>query len=96
MARHVLPNLVPVILVLASSRVGAAILLEASLSFLGYGVPPPSPTLGGMLGAEGRIFMIVNPAMCFGPLLVLGVLVYALNVVGDALRDEFDPRLRGR
>lgn len=93
--RHILPNIVSLIIVLLSYEVGTVILIEASLSFLGYGVPPPQPTWGGMLARDGRTYMIVAPWMLVAPAVALSLVVFAVNVVGDALRDSLDPRLRG-
>jgi peptide/nickel transport system permease protein len=92
---HIVPNIFPTIVVLFSIGIGANIIAEASLSFLGYGVPPPNPTWGGMMSAEGRVYMIVDPWILVAPTVALAVVVYAMNMFGDALRDEFDPRLRG-
>jgi peptide/nickel transport system permease protein len=91
MARHLLPNLLPVIIVSATLRVGAAILTEAGLSYFGLGVPPPAPTWGGMV-ADGRTFLDVAWWVSTFPGLALLVVVIATNLVGDGLRDVFDPR----
>jgi len=91
MARHLLPNLMPVIIVSATLRVGAAILTEAGLSYFGLGVPPPAPTWGGMV-ADGRTFLDVAWWVSTFPGLALLVVVIATNLVGDGLRDVFDPR----
>lgn len=93
---HILPNVLPIIIVLASLQVGAAVLIEGALSFLGYGVEPPTPTWGGILGVEGRQSMMLNPWMVVFPALALSLMVLAANLVGDTLRDVLDPRLRGR
>jgi peptide/nickel transport system permease protein len=93
--RHLLPNIVPTIIVLASLGFGGVILSEASLSFLGYGVPPPTPTWGGMLANDGRSYMFAAPWMLIAPTMALGIVVFGINVFGDALRDVLDPRLRG-
>lgn len=93
--RHILPNVMPVVLVLFTTRVGAVILAEAGLSFLGLGVPPPAPTWGGMLSGSGRTYMYLGPWLAIAPGLCLSVVVYAINVFGDALRDLLDPRMRG-
>jgi len=91
MALHLVPNLLPVIIVSATLRVGAAILTEAGLSYFGLGVPPPAPTWGGMV-ADGRTFLDVAWWVSTFPGLALLVVVIATNLVGDGLRDVFDPR----
>jgi peptide/nickel transport system permease protein len=93
--RHILPNVLPPVIVLFTSRVGTVILAESALSFLGLGVPPPTPTWGGMLSGSGRTFMFQGPWLVLFPGLCLTLVVYAINVYGDALRDIFDPRMRG-
>ncbi|MFU8816834.1 MAG: ABC transporter permease [Pseudomonadales bacterium] len=93
--RHILPNIMPVVIVLFTTRVGAVILAEAGLSFLGLGVPPPAPTWGGMLSDSGRSYMYLGPWLALAPGLCLTVVVYSINVYGDALRDLLDPRMRG-
>ncbi|RLT27204.1 MAG: ABC transporter permease [Chloroflexi bacterium] len=95
MLRHLLPNIMPTLIVLASLGFGGVIISESSLSFLGYGVPPPTPTWGGMLANEGRSYMFSAPWMLIAPTLALGIVVFGINVFGDALRDVLDPRLRG-
>ena len=71
------------------------ILTEASLSYLGLGIPPPAPSWGGMLSGSGRIYMQLAPWMAIWPGLALTITVYGVNMFGDALRDLLDPRLRG-
>ena len=93
--RYIVPNIMAPVIVLASISFGGNILAEASLSFLGYGVPPPTPSWGSMLSAEGRAFMLVAPWLLIAPTAALTVVVYASNMFGDALRDVLDPRLRG-
>ena len=93
--RHLLPNIMPPIFVLFTTRVGAVILIESGLSFLGLGVPPPAPTWGGLLSGSGRTYMFQGPWLALAPGLCLTVVVYATNVFGDALRDLLDPRMRG-
>jgi peptide/nickel transport system permease protein len=95
LVKHILPNIMPVIIIVSSTHVVGAILGEASLSFLGFGVPPPVPSWGGMLSGEGRRYMSVAPWMALWPGLALSVTVYGVNMFGDALRDLLDPRLRG-
>ena len=92
---HILPNVMPVIIVLFTTRIGAVILAEAGLSFLGLGVPPPAPTWGSMLSGSGRTYMYLQPWLALAPGICLTIVVYAVNVYGDALRDLLDPRMRG-
>lgn len=93
--RHILPNIMPPIIVLFTTRVGAVILIESGLSFLGLGVPPPAPTWGGLLSGSGRSYMFQGPWLALAPGLCLTTVVFATNVFGDALRDLLDPRMRG-
>lgn len=93
--RHILPNVMPPVIVLLTTRVGAAILAEASLSFLGLGVPPPAPSWGGMLTGSSRDYMYLAPWMALVPGICLTLVVFSINVFGDALRDLLDPRMRG-
>lgn len=95
MRRHLLPNVFPTVIVIASLEFGAFILAEASLSFLGFGVPPPNPSWGGMLAADGRAYMFAAPWMLWAPTVALALVVFGVNMFGDALRDVLDPRLRG-
>jgi len=94
--RYVLPNVSAAILVLATTQLGAAILAESTLSFLGYGVPPPFPTWGAMLSGTGRAYMLQSPWLSIWPGLAISAAVFGFNMLGDALRDVLDPRLRGR
>jgi len=93
--RHVLPNILPVVLIGFSTVIGRMILAEATLSFLGFGIPPPTPSWGGMLSGTGRQYMLQAPWMCLWPGLALAVVVWGINMLGDAIRDIIDPRLRG-
>jgi len=95
MYRHILPNIVMILIVSFSTGIGGVILAEASLSFLGFGVPPPFPSWGGMLSGAGRQYMIQAPWMMIWPGLALALVVYGANMLGDAVRDLTDPRLRG-
>lgn len=95
MTLHLVPNIIPPVIIVATVQFGGAILAEASLSFLGYGVPPPTPTWGGMMSAEGRTFMLAAPWILIGPAVALSLVVFSVNMLGDALRDRLDPRLRG-
>jgi peptide/nickel transport system permease protein len=95
MLRHLLPNAFPPLLVLVTVNMGAAILVEASLSFLGIGISPPTPTWGTMV-STGYSHLLKNPWLSFSPGVAILLLVMAFNLVGDGLRDAFDPRLRGK
>jgi peptide/nickel transport system permease protein len=95
LVQHILPNIMAPIIILFSTRVPAVILAEASLSFLGLGIPPPAPSWGGMLSGQGRTYMFLAPWMAIWPGLALTVVVYGVNMFGDAVRDLLDPRLRG-
>ena len=95
LVRHVLPNIVAPLIVIFSINIGGVILAEASLSFLGFGLPIQVPSWGGMLSREGRRFMEQAPWLAFWPGLCLTVVVYSFNMFGDAMRDLLDPRLRG-
>jgi len=93
--RHIFPNVVAPILIIASVWLGNAIIIEASMSFLGLGTPPPTPSWGGMLSGEGRRQLERAPWLAIFPGLAISVVVLAFNLLGDALRDVLDPRLRG-
>ena len=93
--RHILPNIMAPIIVLFSIAIGGMILGEASLSFLGFGLPPDIPSWGGMLSGEGRRYMEVKPELALFPGFALTIVIYGVNMVGDAMRDLLDPRLRG-
>ena len=93
--RHVLPNIMPVMIIIFSINIGGVIISLAALSFLGYGLPPGVPDWGGMLSGDGRRFMEQAPWLALWPGLVLTITVYSLNMFGDAMRDLLDPRLRG-
>ena len=95
LVRHVLPNIMPVIIIIFSINIGGVIISEASLSFLGFGLPPTIPSWGGLLSREGRQYLELAPWLAFWPGLCLTIVVYSLNMFGDALRDLLDPRLRG-
>lgn len=92
--QHVVPNCVAPYIVYATGALGAAIIVEASLSFLGVGTPPPTPSWGGMLAGVGREYMEVAPWMAIYPGVALSLTVFGFNLFGDGLRDVLDPRLR--
>jgi peptide/nickel transport system permease protein len=93
--RHILPNVLATIIILATIGLGAVILAESALSFLGFGVPPPYPSWGAMLSGSGRTYMYRAPWMAIWPGLAISLAVFGFNMLGDALRDLLDPRLRG-
>jgi peptide/nickel transport system permease protein len=93
--RHLLPNVTATIIILATIGLGAVILAESALSFLGFGVPPPHPSWGGMLSGSGRTYMFRAPWMAIWPGVAISLAVFGFNMLGDALRDVLDPRLRG-
>ncbi|HEX9976292.1 MAG TPA: ABC transporter permease [Dehalococcoidales bacterium] len=92
--RHLLPNIMAPLIIIFTVSIGGAILTESSVSFLGYGIPPPIPSWGGML-SQGRLDMFQAPWLAVWPGLALAIVVYGINMFGDALRDLLDPRLRG-
>lgn len=91
---HVLPNCLAPYIVFSTISVGVVIISEASLSFLGLGVPPPDPSWGSMLAQEGYKLMRVAPWVSIGPGIALSLAVFGVNLLGDAVRDVWDPRLR--
>jgi peptide/nickel transport system permease protein len=93
--RYVLPNIAATIIILATIGLGGVILAESSLSFLGLGVPPPQPSWGAMLAGSGRSYMQRAPWMAIFPGAAISLAVFGFNMLGDALRDVLDPRLRG-
>ncbi|MCK9486772.1 MAG: ABC transporter permease [Dehalococcoidia bacterium] len=93
--RHIVPNIMAPIIVIASVELSTAILAEASLSFLGFGVPAPDPSWGSMLSGDGRRFMQQAPWLVIFPGVAVSLAVLGINLLGDAVRDAFDPRLRG-
>jgi peptide/nickel transport system permease protein len=93
---HIMPNIFAPLMVIATAGLGSVILAEASLSFLGFGVPPPDASWGNMMTGYGRGVLYLAPWMMLAPGIALSLTVFGFNVLGDALRDLLDPRLRGR
>jgi peptide/nickel transport system permease protein len=93
--RHILPNVTATIVVVATIGLGGVILAESALSFLGFGVPPPHPAWGSMLSGSGRTYMYNAPWIAIWPGVAISMVVFGFNMLGDALRDVLDPRLRG-
>jgi peptide/nickel transport system permease protein len=95
MFKHIVPNIMPLVIVGFSMGMGGAILAESSLSFLGFGIPPPYPSWGAMLSGNARRYMFTAPWMAIWPGLALAIVVWGMNMFGDGVRDVLDPRLRG-
>jgi len=95
LVKHILPNVMAPIIILFTTRLPSMILLESTLSFLGYGIPPPTPSWGALLGQSGRDNMLVAPWIAIWPGIAISLTVYGVNIFGDAVRDLMDPRLRG-
>jgi len=95
MIRHLFPNILPMVIVMFTTGMGGMIMAEASLSFLGFGLPPPYPSWGGMISGEGRAYLLSAPWMALWPGVALSLTIFGINMFGDALRDLLDPRLRG-
>jgi peptide/nickel transport system permease protein len=93
--RHVLPNTLAPLIVLATAQLGSAILTEASLSFLGLGIPEPYPSWGRMLSESAAEYVRTAPWLVVFPGIAISLVVFGTNLLGDALRDLLDPRLRG-
>jgi peptide/nickel transport system permease protein len=93
--RYIVPNVMAVIIVLATVGLGSVILAEATLSFLGLGIPPPYPSWGRMLSGQGALYFYAAPWIAIFPGLAISLAVFGFNMFGDALRDLLDPRLRG-
>jgi len=92
--RHILPNCVAPFIITATAGIGTTILSEASLSFLGLGTPPPTPSWGAMLSNNMHSYMVEAPWMALAPGIALTLVVFGFNFLGDALRDVLDPKLR--
>jgi ABC-type dipeptide/oligopeptide/nickel transport system permease subunit len=95
MALHILPNIVPPLLVIATVLLGSAIVVESALGFLGLGTQPPAPSWGNMIGGSARFELQSAPWLVWAPALAISLTVLSFNLLGDALRDVLDPRLRG-
>jgi peptide/nickel transport system permease protein len=93
--RHIVPNCFALFIILATLNLGFAIIVEASLSFLGVGVPPNIATWGGMLSDAGSSYIKTAPWLAVFPGVAIALVLLGVNLFGDALRDVFDPRLRG-
>jgi ABC-type dipeptide/oligopeptide/nickel transport system permease subunit len=94
MLRHILPNCYPPLIVMMTLMMGAVMLAEAGLSFLGIGIQAPTAAWGGMI-TDGYPYMLTDPILSFAPGICIMLVVFGFNMVGDGLRDALDPRLRG-
>jgi len=94
MFQEILPNAFPPLLVMITIGIGAVILAEAGLSFLGIGITPPTATWGGMVN-DGYKFIMYNPVLAISPGVAIMLVVFGFNMLGDGLRDALDPKLRG-
>ena len=92
--RHILPNIIPTIIILVTMQLGTLILAEAGLSFLGIGIKPPGAAWGSMIN-DGYKYLLTNPTLSFAPGICIMLVVFGFMMVGDGLRDALDPRLRG-
>jgi len=92
--RHIAPNIFAPVMVIATAQLGIAIIVEATASFLGYGIQPPTPSWGVMLGTDARAHLIEQPWLSVFPGLAIFLTVFSFNIIGDSLRDGLDPRLR--
>ena len=95
MLRHVVPNIMPIIIVTAAGGLGGTVMMEASMNFLGYGVKVGTPSWGYMITNQGRANMYSSPYLCLYPGICIAVMVLAANLFGDGLRDYLDPKLQG-
>jgi len=95
MSHHMIPNCTAPYIVFATANLGFAVVVEAALSFLGVGTPPDVPSWGGMLSITGQKYVEVSPWLVFFPSLAVSTAVFGFNLLGDALRDALDPRLKG-
>ena len=93
--RHMVPNCMAPYIVFATANLGFAVVVEAALSFLGVGTPPDVPSWGGMLSITGQKYVEVSPWLVLFPSVAVSIAVFGFNLLGDALRDALDPRLKG-
>jgi len=94
MFRHIFPNVLPLMIVLAAIDVAGIILAESAISYIGFGIQPPVPSWGNMLN-NASSFLVKGPHLVYGPGIAIAVTVLCLYLIGDGLRDALDPRLRG-
>ncbi len=92
---HIIPNILPLIITNMAGSLGSVVLMEASISFLGFGVDPSTPSWGYLIAQEGKANMFIAPWLCITPGICISLMVFGANMFGDALRDLLDPRLKG-
>ena len=93
--RHIVPNILPLIIISAAGSLGSVIMMEASMNFLGYGVAPGTPSWGALITGSGKQLMLTCPWLCLVPGAAIALLTFSALMFGDAVRDLLDPRLRG-
>ncbi len=93
--RHVVPNIMPLIIISATGSLGGVVMMEASMNFLGYGVAPGTPSWGALITGSGKQLMFSCPWLCIIPGIAITVLTFSASMFGDAIRDLLDPRLKG-
>lgn len=93
--KHVLPNIMPLIIVSAAGSLGSVVLMEASMNFLGYGVAAGTPSWGALITGQGREMLFKAPWLCIVPGVAIAILTFTSSMFGDAIRDVLDPRLKG-
>ena len=93
--KHVIPNILPIIITNAASSLGGVILMEASMNFLGFGVDPGTPSWGYMITQQGKPNMFIAPYLAIWPGICISLMVFSASMFGDAVRDLLDPRLKG-
>lgn len=94
-AKHVVPNIMPLIIISAAGSLGGVVLMEASMNFLGYGVAPGTPSWGALITGQGRELLFTAPWLCIVPGIAISLLTFCSSMFGDAIRDLLDPRLKG-
>jgi peptide/nickel transport system permease protein len=95
MIKHVIPNILPLIITNMATSLSSVVLMESSLSFLGFGVDPATPSWGYMITNQGRTYMYLAPWLAVYPGICISIMVFSANMFGDAVRDLLDPRLKG-
>lgn len=95
MVKHVIPNILPIIIINMAGSLGGVVMMEASMNFLGYGVDPGTPSWGALITSTGRMYMFKYPMLAVAPGVLIALMVFASAMFGDGVRDLLDPRLKG-